>query len=482
MSTDTILSTNANYVGSTTGGIAPQQGLRRRHNFGDRVYKLTPEETPFFVYLNSVAKFPTNDPVFRVLEDREAIKWTDRSVTPVIAETDIIELSDTAGVEWTYEDVAGSVVATNSLPLGTGGGSDLIVGMLVQAINYAGEVPQQITGRVTVVGADTCEVQTVGSNAGASVTHTAGTGGNDFTFQVIGSAFAEGTGAPDSFGYGIDENFGYTQIFKTTASMSNTAYATNMRGYAKEWDRIWAMKLREHKVDIERACLYNNKGISDGIQYTDGLLGSILSQGGTHQSTATSKLAYEAGKSYSRIIDVDAGGASPLVNEFTYDSFLEDLEVIFDPARGGSSEKFCMASLPVITLFNKMQGGFLENSVGGPQAASAYQYNISFEGRTGGFGHKVMHIETVHGSLNLIKQPLFRGIAKNLMVCVDLNNVKYRPLVGNGLNRDTYIDTNVQLPDEDLRKDLILTEAGLEVCMPESHAMFSFVADGVPIG
>ena len=153
------------------------------------------------------------------------------------------------------------------------------------------------------------------------------------------------------------------------------------------------------------------------------------------------------------------------------------MEVIFDPARGGSSEKFCMASLPVVTLFNKMQGGFLENS-----ASTAYNLNINFEGKTGGFGHKVMQIETVHGTLNLVKQPLFRGIAKNMMVCVDLDNVKYRPLVGNGLNRDTYIDTNVQLPDEDLRKDLILTEAGLEVCMPESHSLFSFVSNGSPIG
>ena len=82
----------------------------------------------------------------------------------------------------------------------------------------------------------------------------------------------------------------------------------------------------------------------------------------------------------------------------------------------------------------------------------------------------------------MVKQPLFRGLAKNSLLCVDLNNVKYRPLVGNGLNRDTYIDTNVQLPDEDLRKDLILTEAGLEVCMPESHALFNFVSAGSPIG
>ena len=474
MATDALKSSNALYTGQTTGAIAPQQGLRRRHNFGDRVYKLTPDETPFFVYLNAVAKMPTNDPVFRVLEDREAIKWTDRTFVTDVANAGIIKIEATEGENWTYDaDGAGNGDPSNDIPVVSSDG--LLVGQLVQAIKVSSEMPEQITARVEAVGSNTVQLKTV-SVAGS--TDASLSAGADLTFQVIGSAFAEGTGSPDSFGYGIDENFGYTQIFKTTASMSNTAYATNMRGYAKEWDRIWAMKLREHKVDIERAMLFNNKGIVGGIQYTDGLIGNILSQSGiTHESNPADNLAYSAKKSYSRIIDIDSAGDGSVASEFTYDSFLNDLEVIFDPARGGSSEKFCMASLPVITLFNKMQGGFIESSVN-----TNYNLNINFEGKTGGFGHKVMQIETVHGTLNLVKQPLFRGVAKNMMVCVDLDNVKYRPLVGNGLNRDTYIDTNVQLPDEDLRKDLILTEAGLEVCMPESHSLFSFVKQGTPIG
>ena len=75
--------TSTNYVGATTGDPTPQHGQRRRHNFGDRVYKLAPEETPFFAYLNAVGKYPTDDPVFRVLEDRAPIKWADRSFSIV---------------------------------------------------------------------------------------------------------------------------------------------------------------------------------------------------------------------------------------------------------------------------------------------------------------------------------------------------------------------------------------------------------------
>jgi len=82
-----------------------------------------------------------------------------------------------------------------------------------------------------------------------------------------------------------------------------------------------------------------------------------------------------------------------------------------------------------------------------------------------------MKIETVHGDISLVKEPLFRGQSAGFLCMVDLDHVSYRPLVGNGMNRDTSIQTNVQSADEDLRKDMILTEAGLEVSLPETHAL-----------
>ena len=44
-----IKSYDANII-PATGAVSgqPAQGQRRRHNFGDRVYKLAPQETPFF--------------------------------------------------------------------------------------------------------------------------------------------------------------------------------------------------------------------------------------------------------------------------------------------------------------------------------------------------------------------------------------------------------------------------------------------------
>ena len=84
-----------------------------------------------------------------------------------------------------------------------------------------------------------------------------------------------------------------------------------------------------------------------------------------------------------------------------------------------------------------------------------------------------MKIDTVHGSLSLVKEPLFRVNSSGHLALVDLDHVSYRPLVGNGVNRDTSITTNVQQADEDLRKDMILTEAGLEISLPETHALIN---------
>ena len=61
------------------------------------------------------------------------------------------------------------------------------------------------------------------------------------------------------------------------------------------------------------------------------------------------------------------------------------------------------------------------------------------------------------------------------VMAVNLKNVKYRPLVGNGLNRDTSIYVGVQSIENtgtDKRVDLIQTEAGLDWGMPEAHAVW----------
>ncbi len=64
---------------TSDASVGQRPDRRRIFNFGDRVAELVPEESPFFVYLNQVSKSPTDDPVFRYLENRNRISFTDRS-------------------------------------------------------------------------------------------------------------------------------------------------------------------------------------------------------------------------------------------------------------------------------------------------------------------------------------------------------------------------------------------------------------------
>ena len=278
--------------------------------------------------------------------------------------------------------------------------------------------------------------------------------------QIVGTSFGEGTGSPDTFSDTLDDDYGYTQIFKTACELTNTAIATRHRGYANEFDRIWAQKLREHKVDIERAMLFGQRARVNGVQYTEGLVGHIVKN--VNPEVGDGALSYSSGSAYYR---------SVAQAELTYDRLLSDMEVIFDPARGGAGERLVLASLPVITFFNKLgDGAFLDASIG---SASNMPYRMNFDKADGAFGHQLLNINTIHGSLYLVKEPLFRGMASGMMLMADMSNLAYRPLVGNGLNRDTQIQTNVQSADEDLRKDMILTEAGLEITLPEVHALYN---------
>ena len=443
---------------TSDASVGQRPDRRRIFNFGDRVAELTPEESPFFVYLNQVSKAPTDDPVFRYLENRNKISFTDRSflikgaVGTVAAGSSYSFTVDTAGGAAVEYLVKGMVFSVATVDDTNGYGQALV--RVDGAISHNAS-DSVFSGKVIDVSAVS------GSNS---------IGDNDVA-QIIGTSYEEGSGSPDVFSSEIEDGFGYTQIFKTAAEMTNTAYATRYRGYPDEWSRIWATKLREHKIDIERAMLFGQKARVGGIQYTEGLVGHIVKN--VSPVVNDSAFSYSSGSAYHR---------SVAQSELTYDRLLSDLEVIFDPARGGASDKLVLCSLPVITFFNKMgKDAFLSSSLAynanealandDVPNQSPMRYNMSE--RQGAFGHSIMVIDTIHGRLNLVKEPLFRGQASGFMLMADMSQLAYRPLIGNGINRDTQVMTNVQSADEDLRKDMILTEAGLEVTLAESHALYN---------
>lgn len=444
-------------AGAAPAGVGVNNN-RRLYNFGERVAELAPEQSPLFVYLSKVAKKPTNDPVFKFLEQRHQWQRRNFDVKGAISayDPDPAAVATKAVIVDVAYDGTGKAVTTPTAPkFFVGDGSQLISIPATTNASAVVDVIFRVTALTTAAATSNtlaCTVHSVnGSTVAADYPSTIAIADNA-KGQVIGTAFAEGSGAPGGWRDSLSDREGYTQIFKTAIDLfSGTSLSTTYRGVADEYRRVWREKLMEHKMDIEHALLFG-VGMSDDVtglssapkRMTHGVLPYIRANGG-------------------KVDDTFSAASS------SYDTFMDYMESFFAPEKGNSGDKLVLASRPVISWMNKLGAtSFLDNSVG------AAAYNLDLSHVPGTFGHSVMKVNTIFGNLHIVQEPLFRGQHSGTMAMIDLKNVAYRPLVGNGKNRDTHIMTNIQANDIDGRKDMVLTEAGLEISLPETHGIITF--------
>ena len=440
-------------VNSTAAGQAPQ-GLsinsnRRLFNFGERVAELAPAQSPFFVYLSKVAKKPTDDPVFKFLEERH--QWQRRNfnlgeavANATYASGDYINDSGDDLVQiYVNYDKHGNIQSSEYKP------EFIVKGQILAIEDTNGTVRRFRVDETPSVtsGAGTVDVKLKAEFAGDAQF------ADDAKGAVIGSAYAEGGTDPDGWRDELYDREGYVQIFKTACPMfSGTAMATRYRGKADEYKRVWQGKLIEHKMDLEQAMLF---GVGSAHAVSSGVEGS-----GAPARRSWGIIPYT--EQYGKIYNMSYASSG-------YDAFLDAMEDFFAPESGNSGNKLVLASRKVISYLNKLgSGSFLNNSIG------SSQYSLDVQNIKGSFGHQVTMVNTIFGNLHFIADPLLRGPWENYCVAVDMANVAYRPLAGNGVSRDTHIITNVQNNNVDGRKDMILTEAGLEIQLPETHAVLKF--------
>ena len=448
---------------------------RRLFNFGERVAELAPQQSPFFVYLSKVAKKMTDDPVFKFLEQRH--QWQRKNMKAVDGWTFTLDaaspptLNDTGGdvaaaVE-VYYDEYGRISATGKQPKFLKGGDVLAVAcndgvvrrFRIKSGDYLDNATDATETNILVRDESaTVEsgVEFVGDNwpvDGTDVVVAAGA-----NIQVIGTAYGEGGTAPDGWEDSLFDREGYCQIFKTGMNLfSNTALATRYRGNSNEFQRIWTDKLMEHKMDIEHSMLFGIGSANGGAAG-----GTVDEQGVTSGPVRYSHGIVPYTESFGKVYTMSYASSG-------YDAFLDAMEDFFAPESGNSGNKLVLASRKVITYLNKMgNGSFLNNTVG------SSQYRLDVQNIKGAFGHTVTMVNTIFGNLHFVAEPLLRGPWEDYCVAVDMGNVAYRPLAGNGISRDTFIETNIQNNDVDGRKDQIITEAGLEISLPETHCIIKF--------
>lgn len=279
----------------------------------------------------------------------------------------------------------------------------------------------------------------------------------DIDVFVIGSSSAEAATSGSGVAYPPIDAENHTQIFRTPFEFSATALQiptefdeTGM--YAETAEDA----LRQHMVELEQAFMFGQKGSQnvtiDGVsrpRRTTGGLAWFLKEwekadspyrGGVGAPAITANTDDEK-----RIINLTGA-----ITEAVFDGYLERL---FRTTNSKSFEKLAICGNGALGAINS----YLKN-------ASTLNREFAVQKV---YGLNVLTWESPWGTVHFKTHPLFNlnPAYRNDMLCVDIQNIKYRYLN----ERDTDILPNRQANDFDGRKDEWLTEAGLEVRFPESH-------------
>ena len=480
--------------------------IRRKYNFGSRVSELSIAQDPFFRFVSKVAKKPTDDPQFKFTEKRPSFHkryayvgalydsggaWDDdsdfgaaksagdsikvRMITDYKNQGNIQNIYGNTGQEFKIGAdgtlpkffMAGQIV---KIPMAASAGGDVTDYILMRIdsapVEYSGNGSYNNATITATNNPDLVELSGTVVKAGSSgnsryLSATASiddastvtpsddviaTALEPMRCYVVGSAHQEGSGFPETW---LDQpyssNHGLTQIWKTTMAMTNTARATVLKFEPNEWARVWKEKLVEHKWDIETSLLFGSQyEDNNSIQYTQGAVDYIVQYGNQFSLTIATK---------------------------TQDDFLDDLSSYVDPRYNDSKATMFFCNTEVYNWLHKLGGYFANNLETSPN----FRADMSLTGKKKVFGVDISTFSTVYGDMNVARNIHLDGTNVK-MLGINMKNCAYRPLSGNGVNRDTSVYVGVQTLENsgvDRRVDQILTEAGMEWSMAESHAVWT---------
>ena len=466
--------------------------IRRRYNFGDRVSELAIAQDPFFRLLSKASKQSTDDPSFKFATKRGS--WHKRYAYVVATSADGATYAATGAVvangTSTYylkmatdyknsgniQNVYGQ--SNDEIKVGDSGTQPLfyVPGQVVKVnlcdttagtamTDYALFKVEGVTlqtGQATPTDSTNCDAvllsgKWVRTSAKVKLTTLAGDFASDSVYSsssealeakrsyVVGSGFEEGSGYPETWkDQPYSNGFGQTQIWKTSMAMTNTARATSLKYDSNEWARVWREKLIEHKWDIEQSLLFGSQASSGDVKYTQGAVDWVLQNGNIFSGFSTTS--------------------------YTADSFLDDLSAWLDPRYNPSQANVFFCDTATWNWLHKL-GGYFKNNL---EVSTNFRADMALSGKKKVFGVDMSTITTPYGDMNVVRNVHLDG-SDIAILGVNMKYVKYRPLVGNGINRDTSVYVGVQTLENsgiDRRVDLILTEAGMQWEMPECHAIW----------
>lgn len=403
---------------------------RRPQNFRESILMLYPngggiEKAPLTALTAVMKTEQTDDPVYhwftKSLQDRRL------KLNASLNNTDVAGALVNVTVDATYNG-AFSVKE-----------GDLLMVEQTNEILYVSTSPSASTTLSCIRGFDL--------TAGAALTAVTYNGDGVNPFLVcIGSAYEEGSAAPDPVSFDPVEIFNQTQIFRGTYGLTNTAAATYTRTGPEEME-MKREALENFGIDMERGFFFGKKTttIRNGqpLRTTNGVLSFI-----------------------------------PQANRFVPDNgvitFAQFEAWALNIFRFGSTEKMAFCGNTFLSAVSQM---VRKNGEG--------HYELGSQVSEYGIGG-IRRLITPHGTLVLKPHPLFtqmvggtNGAANftsmdNAAVVMDMRNISYRYLKG----RDVKYQSDLQLPGVDAKLAGWIGECGLEVHHPYTHSFISGVVSG----
>ena len=470
--------------GASGSGPSMDTGdLRRKFNFGDRVSELSLSQDPFFRVLSMVSKKPTDDPQFKFTERRGSFHKRYAYCNGVTSTFGVDgggnAIENTTGntayfqmyTDWNADGNKSNIIgAASTVYAGTNSQPEFFLPGQVIKVNTNTVADQTTANGYQLVKITDVDLNTTGyakltgtliKPSGTSadsvfllnntITGISGSGTNSASHEaldpykcyVVGTAFAEGSGYPETWDdQPFSTSYGRTQIFKTSMAMNNTDRATVLKYEGNEWARIWREKLIEHKWDIEQSLLFGRQ--DDTYRTTQGAVDWIGTNGNGYSLDTATK---------------------------TQDDFLDDLSSYLDPRYNNGMATVFFVSTAVYNWLHKL-GGYFNNNL---SIGSNFRADFAVMGKKKVMGLDATTISTVYGDMNVVRNIHLDG-TNIKMLGINMKYCAYRPLVGNGINRDTSVYVGVQTLENsgvDRRVDQILTEAGMEWCCPETHAVWT---------
>lgn len=378
----------------------------RPKNFREMILFRNPNGTaPLFALMGKVSEEAVNDPEF---------SWWDEP-------NDLIRLQVAADVAQ-----AGTTVTVDSAdPSGAapanhwGVAKHLKPGDLLLVENAT--LDAGFTNEIIMVTAVASDTSMTVARAQAGTTAPAGAASipNDAFLLKIGSAYAEGSLAPDATSRNPIKFFNYCQIFKNAYEITRTAKKTKTRtGDPKANDK--KRKIWDHSRDIELALMFGQRFETTGsngkpLRFMGGLREFIPSANVTVFG-ATTTLTQFLNASY-KVFDFD----SPAGNErilFCGNGYLNQLNLL-------------------VRLNSQVQ----------------------FNGSIKAYGMELKQFTLPQGTFFLRTHPLMNRhpMFTNSAFIVDASALRWRYI------DDTMFEDNIETPGQDGDKGQWLTEAGLEV-------------------